>query len=350
MHPILKSYFNAIKRFIPKETVSTAIGLDLGSGQCKMVGIAKGSDGFELTRCVIRQINDDEKINVLKEILGNVSSDETSVISSVSGKGTLIRYIEMPRMKLEDLRQSFAIEAEKYFPFAQDQIYTDCFILNSDITKKQMPVMVAAAKKEMIDERIQLMSDLDAKVSFVGLNPIALANAFYALEDHTKFPSDKGVGLLDFGEAVSNLTILVDKLPRFTRDVFIGGRDFTKRISNALGVSMDEAEKLKCAENPSDEVVSSYESAILNIVQELKLSFNYFTTEKNIEVNQLLITGGASILKGLPEALSEQLGIEVIPWDPLKLLKISPEIDQEEIKNKGPRLGVALGLALYNYA
>ena len=58
------------------------------------------------------------------------------------------------------------------------------------------------------------------------------------------------VALFDMGESVSNLTILVDKLPRFTRDIFIGGRDFTKMISNVLGVSFEEAQRLK--QDPAD--------------------------------------------------------------------------------------------------
>ncbi|MDO8581112.1 MAG: type IV pilus assembly protein PilM, partial [Candidatus Omnitrophota bacterium] len=280
----------------------------------------------------------------------NLPSVLKSPFTAVSGKGTLIRYIEMPEMSLPELRDAFAIEADKYFPFAQDQIYTDCYILESDPKRKKMQVMVAAAKKELIDERVKLLTELGSQVEFIGINPIALANALNVLGFGEKEKENKVIALLDLGDAVSNVTIFVNRLPRFTRDIYVGGRDFSKRISNALGLSLDEAEALK--KNPGEkkeQMLNACESSIGNMVQELRLSFDYFENEKNSDITHLLLTGGGCMLEGLSEHLEKTLEIKTSCWNLVDLLRVAPHINVNDLNQKSFKLGVALGLALYQY-
>lgn len=351
MHILLQQYFQLIKRFMPSTPEGCAVGLDIGAGECKLVEIVKESDQeYKLVNYATRQVKDGKIAETVRELLDEVENVYDTVYTAVFGKGTLIRYMDLPRMKSADLQNSFAIEADKYFPFAANQIYTDCFILDPEGKEKQMSVMAAASKKEIIDERIALLKGLSIPVNFIGINPIALANALKVMGYESEEKTDEAVALLDMGDSVSSLTILYKKIPRFTRDIFIGGRDLTKRISNALGLEFEEAEKLK--RNPGerlDDVMGAAESAVMSLVQELKLSFDYFSTEKNLEINKLLITGGASILDGLPQLLEKNLEVKVCRWDPFSKFKLSEKIDNEKFKIQSLKYGVALGLALYNY-
>jgi len=217
-----------------------------------------------------------------------------------------------------------------------------------------MSVMAAATKKELIDLRIKLLTDLGMPIELIGLNPIVLANTFHVLGfadgADKKASEDSVIALLDMGESVSSLTILVDKLPRFTRDIFIGGRDFTKSISNALGISFKDAENLK--RNPGDKVEQVFDACdatIMNIIQELRLSMDYFATEKNQEIKRLLLTGGTSMLEGVDEAFEKNLEIKVNQWNPLAMLRLAESVPKKNLDKNSCKLGVALGLALYQY-
>lgn len=350
MHALLENYFNFIRRFIPSKPEETSIGLDIGAGDCKLVEIKKTGDAFELVNWTIDPVKNGDVQGTLRSVLEPLGALRKSIYTAVSGKGTLIRYIEMPRMSLGDLRNSFAIEADKYFPFAQDQIYTDCYILDPQGKGAQMSVMAAAAKKDIVDQRVQLLTDLGIQPDFIGINAVAVANGLHVLGFRDKEQTGSVVALFDMGESVSNLTILIDKLPRFTRDIFIGGRDYTKRISNALGVSFEEAEALKRQpEGRKEEVINACESAIMSMVQEIRLSFDYFATEKNKEVNHLLLTGGASMMENIAEIFKKTLDIPVDIWNPIAALKISPALSPEEAGRTALKLGVAVGLALYQY-
>jgi len=353
----VQTYFNTIKRFLPDEQkTGAAAGLDVGTGECKLVQITKTKESFELTNWVIEPIHSGDIKGAIKSIFEQLGVPPSSLYTSVFGKGTLIRYIDMPRMNIEDLKSSFSIEADKYFPFASDQIYTDCYILDSKDKEKTMSVMAAASKMELIDRRTKLLSEIGMEVEFIGLNPIALANALHVLgfeeenKESKEQPNNSVIALLDMGESVSNLTIFIDKLPRFTRDIFIGGRDFTKSMNNAMGISFQDAEKLK--RNPEgkiDEVIKACETPIMNMIQELRLSMDYFATEKNREIERLLLTGGTSMLEGTVESFEKNLEIKVNKWNPMATLEMGPNVPTENMEKNSLKLGVALGLALYQY-
>ena len=170
MRALLENYFNLIRRFIPSKSEETSIGLDIGAGDCKLVEVKKTGDAFELINWTIDPVKNGDVQGALRSVLEPLGALRKSIYTAVSGKGTLIRYIEMPRMSLGDLRNSFAIEADKYFPFAQDQIYTDCYILDPQGKGAQMSVMAAAVKKDIVDQRVQLLTHLGVQPDFIGIN------------------------------------------------------------------------------------------------------------------------------------------------------------------------------------
>ena len=348
-HPLLENYFNFFKRYLPSKSHLSSIALDIGTADCKCVEIRPTEKSYMLLNWAVEPVG--EKLeDTLRTLLSHFPRFPKILYTSVFGKGTLIRYVKMPRMSLKDLRNSSAIEADKYFPFSQDQIYRDCYILDPQGKEKQMSVIMAAAKKELIDERIKLLSQLSIEADFIGINALAVTNAFNVLSFPGREKEKSAVALLDMGHSSSNLTIILEDLPQFSRDIFVGGQDFTKSISNAFAIDYSQAEALK--KEPKDrleEVTSVCESAVMNIIQELRISFDYFTTEHSSVISDLLITGGGSKFENISEFFKQNLEVEVHKWDPLSSLEISEQMPIKDLKNYSPQLGVALGLALFEY-
>jgi type IV pilus assembly protein PilM len=351
MHPLLINYFNLIKKFIPEKAPGTAVGLDIGSSECKMVEIFHTGEKFELRNWAIEAIVNGDVAGVIQKILKKLEDPPKTVYTAVLGKGTLIRYIDMPRMSLEDLRNAFGVETDKYFPFPPDQIYTDCYILNSQGKEKQMTVLAAAAKKELVDERVKLLQGAGLSTDFIGINSVALTKVVHVLGPGQNCPPDaKNIVVLDMGDTVSNLSILVDRVPRFNRDIFVGGREFTKQIANAFSVGVQEAEVIKI--QPGDKlekVQAAVESAVMNIAREIRFSLDYFAAEDNHDAQAILLTGGGAMLPDIPQIFSNVLEMPAFHWNPLELLSYSENIAPEMVKKTGMKFGVALGLALCEY-
>jgi type IV pilus assembly protein PilM len=350
----LENYLTIVKRFIPQQEEKPLVGLDIGVDSCKMVELKKKGASYELLNWAIEPIISGDVKRVVKSVLTKLSNPNISPATSVNGKGCLIRFIELPRMSPEDMRRSFSYESDKYFPFPRDQIYMDFYILDEITKDNKMNVLIAAVKKEIVDDRMKLLSELGLQSNMISLNSIAIANAIHVLglkDDHPATEKDKGmkaIAILNLEELLSSVTILVDNRPRFNRDIFIGGRDFTKCISRTLQVTMEEAERLKT--NPGEKkeaVLQACDSALQDIVSELRLSFDYFVTDKNIPLSQLLLTGTASSLTGLRDVLTRHMEMAVKTWNPIESLTLGPQVAVQEVNDQADKLGVAIGLALY---
>ncbi len=341
------------KNFFPSKVVRPTVGLDIGVSSCRMVEVLNRLDGCELLRWAVEPILSGDVLKSIRAVMSKTSQPNLSPVTGLTGKGTLIRFIEMPKMSLEDLKRSFNFEVDKYFPFPKDQIFTDCHILDPNTKENKLPVLVAAAKKELVNERIKLMTDAGLQADFITLNSIALANVVDVLGGPIVAASpDKTAqvaAVFDLGEVVSNLTVFVDDRPKFNRDIFIGSRDYTKAISSTLRVSFEEAEKLK--QNPEAkeaEVAGVIESVTADLISELRLSFDYFVTETNIPLNTLFLTGDAAGVKDFSAHLSKHLEMTANLWNPLSNVKLGPGISAGDINAKSGILVVALGMALYS--
>lgn len=348
MSEYLKRYFNFIRQFIPAKSVAPAVGIDMGAGDCKMVEIIFRENQFFLNHWDTKNFGDDAATS-LKSILDGLEVPTKSPNIAVFGKGSLIRYVELPRMTLDDLKKSFAIESDKYFPFEQDQIYTDCAILDPDGKGKKMMVIAAAARREIVDEQVALFEKLGLHINIVSMNAVVLLNVINRLGLKDPVEKDGALAVLDMGESVSSLSILVNNVPWFSRDIFIGGKDFTKKIQSVLGVGAKEAEELK--KNPGehkDKVQEACDVVIASVLQEIQLSFDYFNTDKNRDIKKLLLTGGGSMLTGIVESFEKNVEIPVVIWNPFENVVI-PENLKSEFEHQALRFGVALGLALYDY-
>ena len=352
----MTNYLSHVKSFISLGAVKKpSIGLDIGSQSCKAIELLPTKDSFEVVNSTLEPVIKGNYSDALKKVLAKLDVGSKNLSTAISGHGTLIRYVDMPKMSLADARQSFILEADKYFPFAKEQIYMDCFIVDSHIAENKMSLLVAAGKKELVDQRMKLLTDLGLEANFIGVNAIAIANAFNKLrlpsakkeENLEKVGSDT-VALLDIGDATANLVILKNNVPCFTRDIFIGGRELSKSISNIFGVSGEEAEKLKCTPSEKkDAMFNACESTLSNLSSEIRLSFDYFATEHNTFVSELFLTGGSSMLAGVENFFTKSLDVPTQQWNPIETLVINPQVDKSELNQKAGCFTVALGLALY---
>lgn len=348
-----EQYLDFVKKYIPEPKVKSSVGIDVGLTSCKMVEVRPKGSSFELVQWAVEPIKGGDAAVAVKVLMGLVESPDISPTMSVHGKGTLIRYIDIPRMSLDEIRKSFSYEVDKYLPFTADQIYFDCMILDPKGKGNKMTVMVAAAKKEIVNEQMDALKNAGIHPDFITLNSIAMANVIHTLGSPSSDLNSNGekkegaVAVVDIGEKVTNVTIVYDGLPHFTRDIFIAGDDFTKGLSNKLGISIEEAEALKRDSGKrKEEVVAVCEAVVMNLISDLRLSFDYFVTEHNILITKIYLSGGGSLLEGVIELFLKYLEIEVMRWDSFEHVEM-PDEKRKELGKVSGQFGVALGLALH---
>jgi len=343
---LFDQYLSLVNRMTPKPAAPAVIGIDIGTSSIKAVELGKTAAGLEVRRWAIEPLTGNDTKSSLKKIKERLHINDQLLACAVSGKGTLIRYVDLPRMPLDDLRKSYIYELDKYFPFDPKTIYTDCSILDPESKDKKMLVLMVAVKKEMVDDRLKLFKEEGFELDRVTINSVAMANAFSSLGPQVT-ASGRAKAVLDIGGSASCLMIFKDSSLRFARDIFVGSQELTKKIANALNVDAAQAEALK--RQPGDkgpQVIEACEMPINNLISEIRLSMDYFMTEKNTQVDEIFLSGGGSLLKGIEGVFEKNLNLPVKVWNPLTKAHINAPTATEDIQAYATQFGVALGLGL----
>lgn len=342
----MKDIFSKIKSGLSKDRFS--VGVDIGVSQIKVVKLKLGKDQVELCGFDVEPARL-ELGEVLGRIMQNHSGGEFINIS-LSGQQSVIRYVNFVRMNNSELKQALKFEAQKHIPFSVADVNLDGYILKDNLPDNKMLVLIAAVKKELVNQRLKLIESLGYRINLIDIDSIALLNAYNFNYPFEETQEHKAVALLNIGSSVSNLDILDNGIPRLSRDLHIAGNTFTQKIADIFSIDFANAENLKI--NPDkdklNKVRAGVESALANLAGEIRTSFDYYESQGSSNVGKIFLSGGSAKFEGLKEMLAHLLSIEVEYWDPFKKIKIPGDMDAAKLKNSSGELSVAVGLALRN--
>ncbi|MFA5093245.1 MAG: type IV pilus assembly protein PilM [Candidatus Omnitrophota bacterium] len=334
--------FWKIKLPTPKEKFS--IGLDIGTQSIKCIKLKLGNN-VELVSFDVEEGQLDP-VEILKRIKHSQEADLVNI--SFCGSSTVIRYVNFLRMNKNELKQSLKFEAQKHIPFSLNEVNLDAEILKNDLPENKMLVLIAAIKKETLQQRLKTLESSGLRPGIIDIDSIALMNAFNFNYPKIEVAEDKSICLLNIGATISNVNILENGAPRLSRDIHTAGANFTKRLMDIFELDFKAAEDLKINPDPqrADKVKATVESVLTNLAQEIRTSFDYYESQSSSNVVKIFLSGGGAKIAGLPEMLSSCLGIAVETWDPFKQIKMGSKVDLQKLNSLSGEFNVAVGLAL----
>src|SRR5258707_5989863 len=107
----------------------------------------------------------------------------------------------MDRMKEGDAREVIRWEAEQHVPFDMANVELDFQILDPDAEGLQMNVLLVAAKRELVESRVGLLTEAGLDPSVIDVDAFAIHNAF---ELNHPDAMQGVVGLVNIGHEVTN--------------------------------------------------------------------------------------------------------------------------------------------------
>ena len=342
------------------------IGLDIGDSSVKVVELKEQGKGrgFQLVRLgweplsseaiVDGQIMDAQLVTeTIQRLFQRCKiKPATPVATAVCGHHVIVKRISLPVMSAAELDESIHWEAEQYIPFDIEDVNLDYEILEGSSLSGDgnMDVLLAAAKKDKINDYINVVDQAGLKPETVDIASFAMQNAF---EANYEFEPDQVIALVDIGSAVSSISVLHGGSSVYWRDINIGGNQYTDAIQKELNLSADQAEQLKRGEEidgiPYERVQPILSSVTQDIGAEIQKTLDFFKqiSATDQELDRLFLTGGTAQVVHLKESLSERLTTQVELFNPFR--KIPPagrEASPELINEMMPTASVAVGLAL----
>jgi len=344
------------------------VGLDIGSSSVKAVELALKGKGreFELTHLGVARLpsesivqgaflNSAAIVDTVREAVENGKIRAKNVAAAVSGHSVIVKKVSLPAMTRDELDEQIRWEAEQYIPFDVNEVNLDFQILDAGHeggSGGQMEVLLVAAKKDLIDDYVQVITEAGLVPTVIDVAAFAVENAFEA--NYTTAP-DEIVALVNIGAQVVNINILSRGSPAFTRDITTAGNQYTEEIQKTLSVSFDEAERIKLGGRKSDdsqdvvpqEVEHAMQSVTETVIGEISRSLDFFAaTTADSRISRVVLSGGGASVAGFEKAFHDRTGLPVEIMNPLSRMVPSSKFEPEFLEEMAPALGVGVGLAL----
>lgn len=338
------------------------LGLDIGSSSVKAVEVAQRGDSFELLHLGVAPLPHDAIVegaflnasaiaDAIREAVAKSGSKARHAAAAVVGHSVIVKKITVPAMTAAELEESIRWEAEQYIPFDVNEVNLDFEILQPGDAERPMEVLLVAAKRDLIDDYVNLISDAGLTPAVIDVAGFAVENAF---EVNSGARGDEVVAIVNIGAQTSTINVVAGGVPTFTRDIATGGNQYTAEIQRALSVGFDEAERIKIGERGPEsqdvvphEVEQAMRAVTNNLVGEIARSLDFFgATAADMRIQRIVLAGGSSRVAGLEVAFRERTGLEVELLNPLAKMLPTTRFEPELLDQVGPSLGVGIGLAL----
>lgn len=337
-------------------------GLDVGSSSIKMVELEGKADNLNLVSFGYENLPGDTivdgqimELNVVSDVIQsvcethNVSADR--VVTGVSGHSVIIKNIVLPPMSREELEESIDWHAEEHIPYDLSEVSLDYQVTAE--SADSMNVLIAACKRERIDQIKQAIQLAGKQPVVIDVDTFALQNC-YEVNYH---PDDSQVvTLLNIGASTMNVNIVKGTRSLFTRDITVGGSQFTDVLQRSLGLNYQQAEAVKrgvanAAPGIEEKSIEPLMNNVTEIVaNEIQKTFDFYkatANDPNMVVKKILISGGGSKLNGLARDLSARLEIPVEILNPFRNINVdSNKFDPDYLSEIMPEMAVAVGLAV----
>lgn len=334
------------------------VGIDIGSDSIKVLRLSvsrhkyrvESSDiiGLPSGAVIGGVINDKASVaSYLKSSFSRLGMKEKNVVIAVPCKHVIIKTIEMPKMKADELSSSMYYEAQQYITYDINEVFYDYVVLGESAAEPDNDrIMIIAGKKDIINNRTSLIQECGLNPSVTDVDCIAVENMF-----NFNYPEeyDELISLVRVGASETNVHVIQKGLNLFRRDIPIGGVNITEEIAKKFQIDFNEAENIKTGDASKRDVnfQTNYaiylDMIITRITSEIQRTIDYFAANNDKQYpKKIYLTGGSSKLTGLSNDIEEKLNIPVEVVNPFKNILFKDDFAD----NRSYLFGVAVGLAL----
>jgi type IV pilus assembly protein PilM len=353
---------------------SQGIGIEINSQQINIAQIAKQKQRYKLIKNISAQmpegIFEDGVIvdslslsEVIKETFKQHKINTKQIATAVPMREAIIRIIPIPaELDEQELKEMVLVhEAGMYLPYPREEVDLDYqklgYFMDEDGIEK-VNVLLVATRKEVTDLYLDIFQQADLQIDILEINSFALIRTIR--EQLRQFGSKEAVVLVDIEFDSTEIAIIVEGVPQFSRTVPLGMYQMRSALSQAMGLpvtrDMDVLQDMSLIATPMDTggdtgmlQMNPGMAALLKVlgelIDEIGRSINFYLNQsEELEVAQILLAGPGAGIGEIDEFFTQRLNLPTMQIDPIAALAL--EVNQEIPLIKRPGLGVVLGLGM----
>jgi len=337
------------------------VGVDIGSSSVKAVELQGKTGSLQLVSLGYENLQADSivdgqimELNDVSNVITNIFREHQiktdRIAAGVSGHSVIVKNIVVPQMSADELEESIEWHAEEHIPFDISDVSLDYQVTGA--SPDALHVLMAACKRDKVANLKQAIQLAGKQPAVIDVDAFALQNCYEV--NYQPMPGQI-VALLNVGASTMNINVLDGNKSVFTRDVSVGGNQYTSLLQKELDLTLDEAEAVKRGmPAPEGKEVQDLQQILETVSDILALEISktmdfYRATAEDGDgtIQKILISGGGSKLTGLPEYLANRFEIPVEVLDPFRQIKVDARrFDPDYMREVVPEMAIAVGLAL----
>lgn len=342
------------------------LGIDVSMSSVKVVELGRSRAGnLVLERCALEPLERgwiadgniekfDEVAEAVRRAVRKCGSRTKNAAFALPASAVITKKIILPSGLSEaELEIQVESEANQYIPFSLDEVSLDfCVIGPSETSAGDVEVLIAASRKEKVQDRQGLAEAAGLKPVIVDIDPYASRMAAARLiEQLPNNGRDSLVALFEMGAVATSMQVICNGEMLYERDQAFGGAQLSQMIARQYGFSIDEAElKKRTADLPEDYSQAVLRPFTVSMAQEISRALQFFfTSTPHNRIDHILLAGGTASLQGLTDEITAQTSFACMVANPFDGMEMSGHVRTIKLAREAPSYLTATGLALRRF-
>ena len=349
------------------------VGIEINPQKINIAQIAKNGQQYKLLKNVSADVPsgvfEDGKIvdslslsELIKDTLKANKISAKKISTAVPMREAIIRVIPVPaELDENELKDMVLVhEAGMYLPYPREEVDLDYaklgYFMDEDGIEK-VNVLLVATRKEVTDLYNEIFQQADLQMGVLEINSFALIRTIR--EQLRQFGSKEAVVLVDVEFDNTEIAIVVEGVPQFSRTVPIGTYQMRTAFSDAMGLpntgetellhDIDIIDGLSESGNIDSSQLESGKLALMKVLEELteelSRSINFYINQsEDLEIAQLLLAGPGAGISQVDDFFTQKLNLPTMKIDPVTTLGL--DVSQDIAPEYRPGLGIVLGLGM----
>ena len=346
-----------------KESTPPLIGVDISTSAVKMVELSssgKGSYRLEgyATAAIPRDAILDGNIVALDQVSDAVklawkllgSREKRAALALPSAAVITKKVMFSNELREEDMEVQVEAEANQYIPFPLEEVNIDFQVIGqSPASPDEVEVLIAAARKEKIEDRVAAAEDAGLKVTVMDVDTYATEAAYSLVANQLpNAGKEQTVMIVDMGAAMMHINVLHDNKSIYVREQAFGGSQLTQEIQRRFGLSAEEAEIAKRKGGlPESYDIEVLQPFMQSLSTEVARALQFFTSSTSYNrVDHIVLAGGCAAIPAIDVLVQDRTQVNSVVANPFQGMSFSSRIKQQQVAADAPALLIACGLAM----
>lgn len=339
--------------------VNEFFGLDIGTSSIRVVQLTTGSGPKQLLRYAMAPIDgkiaqsdakaDQQKVaQKLQEVLAAAQITTKNVAVGIPSNRVFTVVVDIERLAPAELAKTIKYQADSIIPTPIDQSKIDWAVIgDSPKDPNKVEVLLSSVPNDFVESQLDLLESIGLNVIAFEPDNLAMTRAILAPDVTTPQM------VIDIGSKSTDLVIMMNGTPRLTRAIPTGSDAIIKAAVQNLNIDEKQAQEFVFKFGLSQQKLEGQvHGAIIGTVDvlmnDIDKSIKFFQARyKDVKLDRIVMTGGASALPEFPLYIANKFGINVEIGNAWRNVQFGAE-RQNELMAVSNHFGVALGLAERN--